>query len=185
MRKVELGPISFGAFPRCGNHLLGITLTFAFPERQVFWLEHRITDLMTADNCAVVVRNPLDSIASWMECNNDERPNAPERIADWYVRYMSGVLKAQDRLVVFRFEDLVCDPDLCAVFFADRFGLETPVRVKKKKVEAWLKDHRPTNFVSDITVAKKDRFDSVRFAPNFGEAQDAYSEVVSICQKII
>jgi hypothetical protein len=182
MRKVELGQISFGAFPRSGNHLLGITLVFGFPKRRVFWLEHRITDLSKAENCAVIVRNPLSSIASWMECNSDERPNAAERICDWYIRYMNGVLNAQDRLVVFRFEDLVASPDLCAVFFAERFGLESPAKVKKKKVEAWLKENQPSNFPSEITKAKEKRYDAVRYAPRFGEAQDAYGEVLAISQ---
>jgi hypothetical protein len=184
MKNLEPGRINFGAFPRSGNHTLGKTLSLAFPDVGYFWLQHRITDLKTAPNCAVVVRNPLESIASWMECSFDNRPDGAERLLDWYIRYMNGILVAKDNVIVFTLEDLSTDPHACAVAYGERFGFGQPAEFTKDDVGDWLSQNMPDHFPRDTSNNKTARYDSILSSERYSEAVGAYSKVLSLAYRV-
>lgn len=184
MKKRELGLINFGAFPRSGNHTLGKTLNLAFPDHPYFWLQHRITDLRTASNCAVVVRNPLESIASWMECSFDERPNGAERLVDWYIRYMNGIINAKDNVIIFTLEDLSANPRACAVAYGKRFGFGKPKKFKKEDVGNWLQQYMPDHFPRSTSNNKSARYDAILSCKRYSEAVEVYEEVVLLAHRI-
>jgi hypothetical protein len=183
-KKRELGPINFGAFPRSGNHTLGKTLSLAFPDVQPYWLRHRITDLLTAPNCAVVIRNPIESIASWMEGCDDNRPDGVSKNIDWYVRYMNGILKAKDNITVFRLEDLSAQPYECMVEFSNRFDFEKPNFFKIKDVESWLSENMPNHFPRKTSFLKEKRYKEILSHPQYVEALNAYNDVLDIATRI-
>lgn len=184
MKTWEPGQISFGGFPRSGNHSLGFILTNAFSDRNVIWLRHRITDLSTAPNCAVVIRNPLESVSSWIECNYDERPDAVDRILDWYVRYMNGVLDCQERLAIFKLEDVSKNPYGCSIAFSTKFDLEKPKEVKAPQVEEWLTQNMPTHFISDISISKERWYNAVQSNQLYEKAVSLYNKAYLITELI-
>ena len=179
---MEFGQINFGAFPRSGNHTLGVTLSLGFPDKSVNWLRHRITELSSAPNCAVVVRDPLNSISSWIRCNNDTRVDASERLVDWYVRYMRGILNAKNNLVILELETLSNRPKDCLLFFAERFGLDKPKRVSRRKVDAWMSENKPEHFPNEMSIKRNEWFYDVRNSSQYSLAEDLYWDVCSIAK---
>jgi hypothetical protein len=181
---LEPGRINFGAFPRSGNHTLGATLSFSFPDREVFWIRHRIADLYKAPNCAVIVRNPLESISSWIYCNNDDRPDAVEKITDWYCRYMSGIIGSSASTIAFTLESVSVNPYACAKAFANRFSIEDPVEIDVNAVPDWLIENMPDHYPCEKSKGKSGLYSAVMNSSDYDRAVALYNDVIAICQNI-
>ena len=163
--------------------MLGKSLSLAFPDNPYYWLGHRITDLSTAENCAVVVREPLYSIASWLDCNNDRREDAVERIVDWHIRYMKGVVKAKDNAIVFDLSDLSVNPFACTVAFSERFGFDKPNPFDVDEVSAWLTENMPAHFLRETSASKESRYEDVLSNHRYEESLEAYEQVLALTVK--
>lgn len=175
---MEFGPISFGAFPRSGNHTLGTILAHSFPNREIKWLGHRITDLSKAENCCVVIRNPIDCVASWLNIGNDFHEDAPERFLDWYIRYMNGVIGSREKLAVFLIDDLWSNHYGSAEFVAEKFSLEEPIFVDRNIIEEWLVENRPLHFPNETSANKSIWNEKIKNSPSFILANSLYEKVL-------
>ena len=164
----KVGKINFGAFPRSGSHFF-VYLT------ECNWLDHRITPLRTEPNVAVSMRNPLDSISSWINLTNDKRLDRIKKTIDWYCVYYSEC-EALGVPIIW-FDQLVNDPRTCVEFIDRRYQLKTTVKTEWDMATNF---HYPTQNRSQLGVLKAE----IQNSPDFVNAQSIYERLAVACPKV-
>tara|TARA_R110000868_G_scaffold168777_1_gene403603 strand:- start:4 stop:489 length:486 start_codon:yes stop_codon:yes gene_type:complete len=110
-----MGALTFGSFPRSGNH-------FFTHLTNCKWIYHRICDLEKEANVVVSIRNPLECIPSWIVRENDCSKNRAELNLEWYCAYYEKCKELD--IVVLPFEQLISDPLFCINYAHKKYGLE-------------------------------------------------------------
>ena len=100
--------ITFGSFPRSGNHFCETLFNTYLPHCKINYQGHRLKALNDFDNVVVTLRNPSECIPSWIVFRNDYRPDAEKIILDWYYDYYSNVL--QQGFLILNFKNLINNP---------------------------------------------------------------------------
>ena len=100
--------ITLGAFARSGNHYFQHIVETALIDVRCDWLSHRISDWDNQPNRVTIIRNPVDSVASWISTTGDERLNRAEQVLEWYISYYEKV-NSLDKIIIFPFEQLIND----------------------------------------------------------------------------
>jgi len=116
-------------FPRSGNAFLSQLIKLAFPKNEIIMFQHKMENL-DKKNCIVPIRNPYESIPSWVEFS----PNKPdfESVAKWYIRFYNKVLENIDNLVIVDFVELTTDTSKTLNKISDVYKINAePVDISK------------------------------------------------------
>lgn len=100
--------ITLGAFARSGNHYFEHLVQTALIGVNFKWLSHRISDWDNQPNPVTIIRNPVDSVASWISTTKDERLNRAEKVLEWYISYYEKI-DSLNKIVVLPFDQLIND----------------------------------------------------------------------------
>jgi hypothetical protein len=103
--------ISFGSFPRSGNHFLEALLRKTLPNSFLVYTEHLIYPLKIEENITVTIRSPLECVPSWITFMEDKRPNRSEQVLEWYCAYYEKCKELS--IFIIPFEQLISDPLAC------------------------------------------------------------------------
>lgn len=114
--------ITLGAFARSGNHYFEHLVKAALIDVRLNWLSHRISDWDNQPNRVTIIRNPVDSVASWISTTEDNRLNRAEQVLEWYISYYEKV-NSLDEIVVLPFEQLIDDSLGSINHVCDFYGL--------------------------------------------------------------
>ena len=106
-----MGKISFGSFPRSGNHFLEALLAKTLPDRTLVYTEHLIFPLEVEENITVTIRTPLECVPSWITLMEDKRPNRAEQVLEWYCAYYQKCKELN--VYIIPFEQLISNPLAC------------------------------------------------------------------------
>jgi hypothetical protein len=150
---------------------LKATLELSFPQHLVVFGSHRITTLRKESNVITSIRSPKDCIPSYMLFFNHDNP---ERLLDWYCRFMAGTIECADRIFVTRFEQVTTEPESVMLAYADRFGLEQPQPVTPAKVKAKVLETHPEHLPKPPTPARIEANKAVLASPSLSVALDLY-----------
>lgn len=101
--------ITLGAFARSGNHYFDHVVRTALIDVRLNWLSHRISDWDNQPNRVTIIRNPLDSVVSWISTTQDNRPDRADKVLEWYIAYYEKI-KTLDNIVILRFDELIKNP---------------------------------------------------------------------------
>jgi hypothetical protein len=178
MKNDNSGLISFGGFPRSGNHTLGRVLSFAFPKREIHWLIHRITEIGSSENCVISVRNPLESVGSWIEFRKDYSENNADKYLEWFCRYFEKVYNCSESLAIISLEDLMHFPYDCASSVSEKFNLEPSALVKKEEVEQWLLYNTPMHIPNAISLNKNKWFEKIKSSSFYEKSDELFNSVL-------
>ncbi len=153
--------LSFGAFPRSGGHFfVGLT--------QCEWLGHSIHKLEKESNVVVSIRNPLESVPSWIVLTEDDRADRAEKVLEWYCAYYDKCKELD--IVVLPFEQLVSDPFFCIDYVCDKYGLE-PLQPVDYDLSTGF--HYPTKDKSEFDEI----IEEMQLAPSFSRAMSLFEEL--------
>jgi len=114
--------ITLGAFVRSGNHYFEHLVQTALINVRFNWLSHRISDWNNQPNRVTIIRNPIDSVASWISTTKDERLNRAEQVLEWYISYYEKI-DSLDKIVILPFEQLTNDSLGSINHVCDVYGL--------------------------------------------------------------
>lgn len=163
-----MGTITFGSFPRSGNHFLEHIFTKTLVDCRIVYLEHFIYPLAVEKNVVTTIRNPLECVPSWIVKMDDSRIDRAEKVLEWYVAYYEKVKQLD--IVVLPFEQLVCDPLLCINHTYQKYGLE-PLQSLDYDLSTGFQD--PTK--------DKSKYDEIiqemQSAPSFSRAMSLFEEL--------
>jgi hypothetical protein len=163
-----MGTISFGSFPRSGNHFLEHIFTKTLVDCRIVYLEHLIHPLAVEKNVVTTIRNPLECVPSWIIKMNDTRTNRAEKVLEWYVAYYEKVKQLD--IVVLPFEQLISDPLLCINYTYQKYGLE-PLQSLDYDLSTGF--HDPTKDKSEYDEIIKE----MQLAPSFPKAMSLFEEL--------
>jgi hypothetical protein len=136
-----VGRLIVDGFPRTGNVFLSSSLTLAYPQFKVDWGGHRIANFKK-ENLITSVRNPVDSIASWIIFFGLSLDKV-DGLIDWYERFMVGTLKYFNNIYAVKFEDLTQDPLQILKGYSNKFNLVEPKIITADKVTSFTKKTHP------------------------------------------
>jgi hypothetical protein len=160
--------ISFGSFPRSGNHFLEHIFTKTLVDCRIVYLEHLIYPLTVEKNVVTTIRNPLDCVPSWIIKMDDTRINRAENILEWYVAYYKKVKELD--IVVLPFEQLISDPLFCINYVCNKYGLE-PLQSLDYDLSTGFQD--PTKDKSGYGEIIQE----MQSAPSFSRAMSLFEEL--------
>ena len=123
-----MGEISFGSFPRSGNHFVRALITKTLPDCKYNFLNHISYYLNQNPNTFTTIRNPLDCVTSWIANSEDTRIDRAEKTLEWYIDFYTTV-ESYKTLVV-SFVDLINQPLDVINFLCQTFNLEKSVTNK-------------------------------------------------------
>jgi len=132
-----MGKISFGSFPRSGNHFFTYLTNCN-------WLGHRIASLSIEENVVVSIRNPLECIPSWIVVTKDDRVKRAEKIIEWYCSYYKKCKELD--IVVIPFEQLISEPLHCINFSEKKYNLNL---TKSLEYDLSTNFHSPTVYKNE------------------------------------
>lgn len=127
--------ITFGSFPRSGNHFILELLKKTSPSLGVHWAQHNVAILTKKRKAFTTMRNPIECVTSWINYTQDNRPNRAEKTLEWYVYYYSQCL--QNKIKILDFDELINSPIHC---------LQKVVPIQNEQFEIDIKEniHDPT-----------------------------------------
>lgn len=100
--------LSFGSFPRSGNHFCYELIKQTLPKTNLIYLEHRIDPIDKETNVFTTIRTPLECVPSWITFTADFRENRAEQVLEWYCAYYK---KCQEsKVLVIPFTQLISHP---------------------------------------------------------------------------
>jgi hypothetical protein len=169
--------LNWDTFPKSGSAWLARTLELAYPQHEVVWGGHRITTLRKESNVITCIRNPKDCIPSYMLFFNHDNP---ERLLDWYCRFMAGTIECADRIFVTRFEQITTEPESVMLAYADRFGLEQPQPVTPAKVKAKTLETHAEHLPKPLTAERIKANQIVLTSPSLPAALDLYGQAKAL-----
>jgi hypothetical protein len=163
-----MGTITFGSFPRSGNHFLEHIFSKTLVDCRIVYLEHLIYPLAVEKNVVTTIRNPLECVPSWIVKMDDSRIDRAEKVLEWYVAYYEKVKQLD--IVVLPFEQLVCDPLLCINYVYNKYGLK-PLQSLDYDLSTGFYD--PTKDKSEYDEIIQE----MQLAPSFPRAMSLFEEL--------
>jgi hypothetical protein len=171
--------ITLGAFARSGNHYFEHLVQTALINVRLNWLSHRINDWGNQPNPVTIVRNPVDSIASWISTTQDTRQDRADKVLEWYVSYHEKILSL-NKIVVLPFNRLVNDSLGSINHVCDVYGLNKSFFSSNDTLKAAFSDS--VDFVwanwtrIDLSGIKKE----IKQSPLFDAATKIYEELCAV-----
>jgi hypothetical protein len=159
--------ISFGSFPRSGNHFLEALLKQTLPDCCLVYTEHFIFPLEIEKNITVTIRSPLECVPSWVTLMRDERPNRTEQVLEWYCAYYQKCKEL--KIFIIPFEQLISEPLVCVAAICDINNIAKP-KIDSVEFDFTTDFHSPTKDKSDY----KTIIDEMRLAPSFFPAMELF-----------
>jgi hypothetical protein len=162
--------ISFGSFPRSGNHFLEALLKKTLPECSLVYTEHFLFALEKEQNMTVTIRNPIECVPSWITLMQDKRTNRAEQVLEWYCAYYQ---KCKDlSIFIVPFKQLISEPLVCVSAICKINGIAEP-NVDVVEFDFTTDFHSPTKDKSDYNKIIKE----MQLAPSFPRAMSLFEEL--------
>lgn len=118
--------LTWDNFPRSGSAWLARTLDLCFPSYDIVWGGHRSSTFIDSPNCITVIRNPRQTITSYIEFFNEKNISS---VIDWYFRFINRTIEYKDYIYISLFEDLTKNPLHEMQKYSAKFGLMQPKHV--------------------------------------------------------
>jgi hypothetical protein len=162
--------ISFGSFPRSGNHFLEALLKKTLPDCSLVYTEHFLFPLEKEQNITVTIRNPLECVPSWITLMRDERPNRAEQVLEWYCAYYQKCKEL--KIFIVPFEQLVSEPLVCVSAICKINGIAEP-GLGTVEFDFSTDFHSPTKDKSGYEIIVNE----MKTAPSFQTAMGLFKEL--------
>jgi hypothetical protein len=173
--------LTFDSFPRCANRFTQTCLELAFPQYKVRWLFHRGT-FFDKSNVLTVIRNPKQCVAS---CLESEPNDDPERLLDWYCRFMVGTIDNSHRIFVTDFDLITVKPESVMRAYANQFDLPEPQPVTLAIIEAKVKETHAAHLPKPLTAERIRANQRVLDSPSLLAALDLYKQAQNNSYKFL
>lgn len=172
--------LTLESFPKSGNAWSAKCLSLSFPNDEVLWGEHKISNLKEKNNVASCIRNPKDCIPSYMIFFN--KTNL-ESVIDWYCRFYQGIISNKNKIFIYSFEQITTNPMMVMNSYSIRFNLDSPVFVNTDTIKMETKkthsNHLPSQYSKKRILANNE----VLKSPSFQNAYALYEEVSNLINK--
>ena len=168
--------LTYDTFPRSGTAFLHQCLVHSF-DLPIIWGGHRVTTLRKESNVITSIRNPKDSVASWIEFRKLNLDSV-DGLLDWYIRFANGTLETLDRVYVVKFEDLISNPMNVMEKYSDRFSLPDPKYIHKDLITQAVNETHSTNLPREINDLRSAANEIVSNSPLFFDAIKLYEQVI-------
>ena len=171
--------ITLGAFARSGNHYFEHLVQTALINVRLNWLSHRINDWDNQPNPVTIVRNPVDSIASWISTTQDTRKDRAAKVLEWYVSYYKKIFSLNE-IVILPFDRLITDSLGSINHVCDAYGLNKSFFSSNDTLKAAFSgsvDYVWANWTNtDLSEIKKE----IKESPLFETATKIYEELCAV-----
>lgn len=174
--------LTYDNFPRSGTAFLYETLVSAFPECQILWGAHRIETIRTGENVITPVRDPKDSVPSWIDFRDVDDDRPVEDFLDWNIRFLRATIDHFDRVFVVLFDSLIRDPNNCMSLYAAKFDLPEPEPIEAKTLVDSVSKWAPRNVPRPKSPDRVRLDERTLESPLFVRARETYEEVLSLCK---
>jgi len=181
--------LNYDTFPKSGTMWLGNCLSLSFPKEEIFFGSHRITTLRKKENVITVLRNPKDTISSYivffdnlnlcMGCRGYHTFNKVEDIFEWYCRFLKGMIDNYNRIYVVDFEKLTKNPYEVMVSYSKYFNLSKPCLITEQQVKEKTFKTNPENMPSPLTKQRIHINKIVESNTSLNYAQKLYESIYS------
>lgn len=114
--------LTFGSFPRSGNHFVCELLSKSVQPEKFVYLEHRINELAVSTNVFATIRTPMECVPSWITLTSDVRLNRAEKILEWYCAYYQKCKDA--KVLIVPFSHLISEPLFCVNHVLNTFDFD-------------------------------------------------------------
>jgi len=168
-----VGRLVFDGFPRTGNAFLANSLRIAYPQYEIDWGHHRIATFKK-ENLITSVRNPVDSIASWIVFCGLPLDKI-DGLIDWYNRFMIGTLKYFDSIHTVKFEELINNPLQVLEEYSNKFNLDKPKEITVEEVTDLTKTTHPFNLPQGNNVLMKEKVSESKY---INDSLELYKQVI-------
>jgi hypothetical protein len=168
-----LGRLVWDTFPKSGSAWLARTVELAYPNHEVVWGGHRIATLRRETNVITCIRDPRDAVASYLIFFQHDDP---ERLLDWYCRFMVGTIENAHRIFVTDFNSITVKPESVMRAYASRFDLSEPQPVTLATIEAKVKETHAAHLPKPLTAERIEANQRVLDSPSLPAALDLYEQ---------
>jgi hypothetical protein len=168
--------LTYDTFPRSGTAFLHQCLAHSF-DLPIVWGGHRITTFRKEPNVITSIRNPKDSVASWIEFRQLNLDSV-DGLLDWYIRFANGTLETLDRIYVVKFEDLISNPMDVMEKYATRFLLPSPRYIHKDLIVQAVNKTHSTNLPREINNIRSAANEAVASNNLLLQATEIYQQVI-------
>ena len=170
-----MGSVEVTSFPRSASTWLIECLRAAFPQEQVATHGHVYRVIGRARNLIVPIRNPLDSVSSWMQFTGNDDANA---LLDWYIRFYDAIYRGIRQVHIVEFDDLVSDPNGVMDWLSGVLRLGEPQVIDVGSLETSmsesLKDHVPSRDRRADTARLREQ---VKLASNYKDSVGSFARL--------
>jgi hypothetical protein len=168
--------ITLGAFARSGNHYFEHLVKTALVNVKLNWLSHRISDWDNQPNPVTIIRNPIDSVASWISTGQDAREDRADKVLEWYASYYEKILSL-NQIVILRFEELINDSLGSINRVCDVYGINKSFFSSNKTLKAAFDDTVDYVWANWTNMDLSDIKKEIKESPLFERATSIYEEL--------
>jgi hypothetical protein len=177
--------ISLVGFPRSGNTFMRYALQNLFPSYEILSHTHTVKSL--EDNINIlpticVIRNPLDSIASWFifRSNTTESYLKLEDDLNFYIRYYNALLKNKEKILFLDFEIFKNDTEYVKNKINNYLNIQTDLNFTSLEIKQimLLEEHNLENL-------PRDNIDVLNLIKDVCLSQERYKEADILFNKIL
>ena len=104
----------------------------------------------------------------------------PERLLEWYCRFMVGTIECAERIFVTDFEQITTEPESVMKAYATRFGLTEPESVTPATIKAKVLETHPAHLPKPLTAQRFEANQRVLLSPSLPAALELYEKAKAL-----
>lgn len=176
--------IYIAGYPRSGNTFVEVILNRVFKGIVVSSHDHSIEYLLNrvGHNLVVPVRNPLDSISSWITFRKHEGVLLTiENCINNYIEYLEAIYKNINKVCVLDFDKFKEDISYVTNKVSKHYGNIVDKNITMEKIDNEMKNHYQM-FFRGRTLAKADNQlkNEILKHEKYKEAQASFERVINV-----
>jgi hypothetical protein len=181
--------ILVAGYPRSGTTFFSFAIKEMYKSGDNNFLEKHTTEYINLNldkNVCVVIRNPLQAIASWNHFRNQLKINTDlglDADFNFYMRYYSFVDKVTDKIALLDFAKFSKDSKYIVDKVQNRFGIEPLVKLDTEYLKSNMITRGGANHLPRKPSQIRNKIeDSVANHPMYKNVMDLYCYLISLEQ---
>jgi len=176
--------IYIAGYPRSGNTFVEVILNRVFKGVVVSSHDHSVTYLLNriGYNLVVPVRNPLDSISSWITFRKHEGILVTiENCINNYIEYLDSVYKNINKICVLNFDKFKEDISYVTNKVSEYYGNIIDKNITMDKIDNEMKNHYEMFFRGRTLAKATDKLkNEILNHRNYKDAQTSFERVINV-----
>ena len=173
-----MGELTVSGYPRTGTTYLQECLKIAFTDIEIVNGFHKIKLLTNPELKITTLRNPLDSVSSWIVFCYPTSIVIDDAV-EWYCSFVSTAIEHIDSTAIFEFDSLIANPNQQMQSLGRRIGID-PLPIMETQISKIMQDNYARSFPNINTQKKQDYYERVINSSCYSEARNLYAKASTL-----